>query len=441
MAASNSVEVKHVHVITPADPPPPCLLPLSAIDSQLMLRFPNEYLLIYTPSPALERSTISSSFRAALSQVLVSYFPLSGRVRERPDASGLEVVCRSQGALFLEAVSDCYSAEDFDRPPPSIGKWRGFLTFPEEDALDGSPPLVVQLTWLKDGAAAVGVGLSHSLCDGIGSAEFLNSFADFAAGRLRAASELKPPPVWDRHLLNPQPQFYHRRYSSPPPVFQRVPDLCRFMSLFTDEPLVPTAVTFGKTHITSLKSLAHSTRRPGVPAFTAFEVLAAHIWRSWARSLKLPPNQTLKLLFSINVRKRIKPNLPSGYYGNAFVLGCAQTTAGDLAEKKLDHAASLVREAKERVGDEHVRHVAETLSESRACPDLIGVLILTQWSRLGLEKVDFGMGRPVHVGPICGDRHCFLLPVNNQTDAVKTILAVPTSAVDKYESMVRNVAT
>ncbi|XP_022941549.1 fatty alcohol:caffeoyl-CoA acyltransferase [Cucurbita moschata] len=441
MAASNSVQVKHVHVITPADPPPPCLLPLSAIDSQLFLRFTIEYLLIYTPSSALDRSTISSSFRAALSQLLVFYFPLSGRVRERPDGSGLEVVSRSQGALFLEAVSDCYSAADFDRPPRSVAEWRRFLAFSVEDVLDGSPPLVVQLTWLKDGAAAVGVGFNHCICDGIGSAEFLNSFADLAAGRLRAASELKPAPVWDRHLLNPQPQFCHRRSSSPPPEFQRVPDLCRFMSRFTDEPLVPTAVTFGKTHLTRLKSLAHSTRRPGVAAFTAFEVLAAHIWRSWARSLKLPSNQTLKLLFSINVRKRIKPNLPAGYYGNAFVLGCAQATAGELAEKKLDHAASLVKKAKERVGDEHVRHVAESVSDSRACPDSVGVLVLSQWSRLGLEKVDFGMGRPVHVGPVCSDRYCILLPVYNQTDAVKTMLAVPTSAVDKYESLVRNVAT
>lgn len=441
MAASTSVLVKHVHLITPAESIPARVLTLSAVDSQLFLRFTIEYLFIYTPASGFDRSAVSSRLRAALSEVLVLYFPLSGRVRERPDGSGLEVVCRSQGGLFVEAVSDCYSAADFDGPPRSVTDWRRFLSFSVEDVLDGSPPLVLQLTWLKDGAAALGVAFNHCICDGIGSAEFLNSFAELAAGRLGAAAELKPTPVWDRHLLTPQPQFCHRRSLPQPPEFHRVPDLCRFMSRFTDEPLVPTAVTFGKTHLTRLKSLAHSTRRPGEAAFTAFEVLAAHIWRSWARSLKLPPNQMLKLLFSINVRKRIKPNLPAGYYGNAFVLGCAQATAGELAEKKLGHAAGLVKKAKDRVGDEHVRHVAESVSESRACPDSVGVLILSQWSRLGLEKVDFGMGRPVHVGPVCSDRYCILLPVYNQTDAVKAMVAVPTSAVDKYESLVRNVAT
>ncbi|KGN50677.1 fatty alcohol:caffeoyl-CoA acyltransferase [Cucumis sativus] len=441
MAASTPILIQQARLLTPSQPTPPRLLSLSAIDSQLFLRFTIEYLLIYTLPSSSHPSAISSAFRAALSDLLILYFPLSGRVREKSDGSGLEVVCRSQGVLFVEAVSDFYTAADFDRPPRSVAEWRGFLSFSVEDVLDGSPPLVVQLTWLKDGALAVGVGFNHCLCDGIGSAEFLNSFAELVVGRLGRATELKPIPVWDRHLLTPQSRLSQRRTPFISPEFQRVPDLCRFMSRFVDEPLVPTSVSFGKIHLTRLKSLAHSTRRPGETAFTAFEVLAAHIWRSWAQSLKLPPNQTLKLLFSVNVRKRIKPNLPAGYYGNAFVLGCAQTTAGELGEKKLGHVAGLIKKAKESVGDEHVRHVTELVSESRVCPDSVGVLIVSQWSRLGLEKVDFGMGRPVHVGPVCCDRYCILLPVYNQTEAVKVTLAVPKSAVDKYESMVRNVAT
>lgn len=441
MAASTPVLIQHALLLTPSQPTPPRVLSLSAIDSQLFLRFTIEYLLIYNLPSAADPSAISSTFRAALSELLIPYYPLSGRVREKPDGSGLEVVCRSQGALFVEAVSDIYTAADFDRPPRSVAEWRGLLSFSVEDVLDGSPPLVVQLTWLKDGSLAVGVGFNHCICDGIGSAEFLNSFAELVVGRLGRAADLKPIPVWDRHLLTPQRRLSHRRTPILSPEFQRVPDLCRFMSRFVDEPLVPTSVTFGKIHLTRLKSLAHSTRRPGEAAFTAFEVLAAHIWRSWARSLKLPPNQTLKLLFSINVRKRIKPNLPAGYYGNAFVLGCAQATAGELGEKKLSLVAGLVKKAKERVGDEHVRHVTELVSESRVSPDSVGVLILSQWSRLGLEKVDFGMGRPVHVGPVCCDRYCIMLPVFNQTEAVKVMVAVPKSAVDKYESLLRNVAT
>jgi hypothetical protein len=130
--------------------------------------------------------------------------------------------------------------------------------------------------------------------------------------------------------------------------------------------------------------------------------------------------------------------VPSGYYGNAFVLGCAQTSVKDLAEKGLGYAAMLIKRAKERVDNEYVRSVIELVSQARACPDSVGVLIMSQWSRLGLERVDFGMGKPVHVGPICSDRYCLMLPVHNQQDAVKVMVAVPASGVDKYEFLVKS---
>ena len=120
------------------------------------------------------------------------------------------------------------------------------------------------------------------------------------------------------------------------------------------------------------------------------------------------------------------------------MLGCAQTSVKDLVEKGLRYASGLVKSAKERVNDEYVKAVVESVSESNAIPDSVGVLILSQWSRLGLERVDFGMGRPVHVGPICSDRYCLFLPVYDRRDAVKVMVAVPTSASDKYKYLVNS---
>ncbi|KAA8539557.1 hypothetical protein F0562_026249 [Nyssa sinensis] len=432
---ANFVQVKEAVVVTPSDPTPSRLLPLSALDSQLFLRFTIEYLLVYRPSRqrGLDKGATTARVKDALGRALVPYYPLAGRVRSRADGSGLEVVCRAQGAVFIEAVSD-YTVSDFERAPGFVTQWQKLLSLQVADVLKGAPPLVVQLTWLPDGSAAMAVGFSHCICDGIGSAEFLNLFAELATGRSKL-SDFKPIPVWDRHLLNPGPA---RVNSAAHPEFNRVPDLCGFISRFSQERLSPTSITFDKTCLNELKNLAASTSRPSESSYTSFEVLSAHIWRGWARALNLPANQILKLLFSINVRHRVKPSLPTGYYGNAFVLGCAQTCVKDLTEKGLGHAAGLVRRAKDRVGDEYVRQVVESVSENRACPDSVGVLIVSQWSRLGLETVDFGMERPVQVGPVCSDRYCLMLPVYEQTDAVKVMVAVPTSAVDKYESLVRS---
>lgn len=437
---SNCVHVKEADLITPAEPTPVHNLQLSTLDSQLFVRFTVEYLLVYKPCCGLDKFAIIENVKAGLSRVLVPYYPLAGRVRTRADGLGLEVVCRAQGAVFLEAVSDS-TVSALEKCPRNCEQWREFLSLYATDVLNGSPPLVVQLTWLSDGGATLAVGFNHCLSDGIGSGEFLNSFADLAAGR-RGNGQLKPKPVWSRHLLCPTVFGTAQSNKLSHPEFGSVPDLCGFASRYIQEKLVPTSITFDKRNLNELKKLVALTSEiNNDDPCTSFEVLSAHVWRSWARALNLPSNQILKLIFSVNIRKRVKPSLPIGYYGNAFVLGCAQTFVRDLTEGGLGYATELVKRAKERVDDEYVREVVESVSSTLASVDSVGVMILTQWSRLGLDSVDFGMGRPVQVGPVCCDKYCILLPDADQTDAVKVNVAVPTSCVDQYLHYLRSTCT
>ena len=294
----SSVHVKEAVVITPAEPTPARVLALSALDSQLFLRFTIEYVLVYRARPGLDQGATTARLKAALAEALVPYYPFAGRVRPRLDGPGLEVVCRAQGAVFVEAFSDRYSSNDLEKPPKTVTQWRKLLSLHVADVLKGAPPLVVQLTWLRDGAAAIAVGINHCISDGIGSAEFLNYFAELASGkRAQLGDELtdsRPKPVWERHLLNPPPTSKHARVNpASHPEFNRVPDLCDFMNRVSNG-LKPTSITFDKVRLGELKSLAQCTSQPGESSFyTSFEVLAAHVWRSWARALEFPPNQVL----------------------------------------------------------------------------------------------------------------------------------------------------
>ncbi|KAK7379390.1 hypothetical protein VNO80_04849 [Phaseolus coccineus] len=430
-ALPKMVRVKEAHVVTPSDPTPNTVLALSALDSQLFLRFTIEYLLVYRPGPGLDRPSTAARLKTALAKALVPYYPFAGRVRPHAEGLGLEVVCRAQGAVFIEASSERYSVTDFQKAPKTVTQWRKLLSLYVTDVLKGSPILVVQLTWLADGAAAVGVGINHCICDGIGSAEFLNYFSDLASEKCQSLGPsvtADPKPVWDRHLLNPD----NRSEANPAmhAEFGGVPDLCGFMNRVTSR-LKPTCIVLDERRIEALK------RACGGASCTSFEAVAAHVWRSWARALGFPKNQTLKLLFSVNVRKRVKPGLPEGYYGNAFVLGCAQSSAWELGERGVAYVRGVVKRAKERVDSEHVRRVVELVSKSRASPDSVGVLILSQWSRLGLERVELGMGKPLHVGPICCDRYCLFLPVTGERHSVKVMVAVPTAAVDNFHRFLR----
>ncbi|KAL2333428.1 hypothetical protein Fmac_014641 [Flemingia macrophylla] len=420
--------VKEAVVITPSEPTPNTVLPLSALDSQLFLRFTIEYLFVYRPNPALDRPTTTARLKAALARALVPYYPFAGRVRARPNGPGLEVVCRAQGAVFIEASSENYTVDDLQKAPKTVAQWRKLLSLYVTDVLKGSPVLVLQLTWLADGGAAVGVGINHCICDGIGSAEFLNHLSEVVSGKREAKPS--PSPVWDRHLLSRNSNGLTRANPASHPEFDRVPDLCGGFVKRVTSGLRPTCAVLDERRVHALKSAC------GVGC-TAFEAVAAHVWRSWARALGFPRRQTVKLLFSVNVRRRVKPGLPKGYYGNAFVLGCAQCSAWELAERGVGFAWGLVKRAKERVDSEHVREVVELVSESRASPDSVGVLILSQWSRLGLESVEIGMGKAVHVGPICCDRYCLFLPLSGQRHGVKVVVAVPTFAFDNFNSFLR----
>ncbi|KAI3848419.1 hypothetical protein MKX03_036267 [Papaver bracteatum] len=388
MASSTQIQVKEEIYITPSSLTPSHILPLSSLDSQLFIRFTIEYLLIYNnparTKSAADRNAFTSRIKAALSVVLVPYYPLAG-------------------VTFVEAVSHSISIYEFQKAPCHSTQRRNLLSIHVADLLRESPPLVVQPTWLTDSADAVGVGINHCLCDGIGSADFLNFFASLTTGQCRGFTYLKVKPVWDRHLMNPVKH----------PEFNRVQDLCGFMSRFTRESFTPTSVKFDQKSLNGLKKLATST------------ILSAHVWRCWAMSLGFPSTQTLQLIFK-------------GFYRNRFVLGSAQISVGELADKVIGWASWLVRKAKEGVGDEYVESVVEMMSESSACPDSVGVLIVSQWSRLGLEKVEFGMGKPVHVGLVLSDRYCLFLLVNEQRDAVKVMVAVPKNASGKYEYLVKS---
>ncbi|PWA78954.1 Chloramphenicol acetyltransferase-like domain-containing protein [Artemisia annua] len=390
--ASNNVLVKKASLIPPSDPTPTHILKLSSIDSQLFLRFTIEYLLIYPSirsNNTFDQAAFTGRVKAALGRALIPYYPLSGRVRARPDNSCLEVICRGQGALFIEAESE-FNVTDFENAPRYVTEWRKLL------ALE-----------LSNGC------LSR-----------------------KNTSDLKPKPVWQRSLLDPTSFKKHKPSLVSHPEFNQVNDYCNFMTRFNPDKLTPTSVTFHEWKLNELKnSVTRSTR---TSQLTSFEVLSAHIWRTWAKALHFPPSQTLKLLFSINIRHRVKPSLPGGYYGNAIVLGCAQTTVKELTENGLVYATELIKEAKNRVDDKFVKEVVNSVSlKGPSCvPDSVGVLILSQWSKLGLESVDFGIGRPVQVGPVCTDRYCILLPVHDQSRSIKVMLAVPSVAVDKYVDLI-----
>ncbi|CAO2174269.1 unnamed protein product [Urochloa humidicola] len=440
-------------VVRPSKPTPRHKLYLSNLDDQRFLRFSIKYLYVFAAAAAVPPAAL----RAALARVLVDYYPLAGRLRPSDDdgAEGKLVVdCNAEGALFAEGSLPGLTAAEFlrDRARPHK-TWRKLLYRVEAQSFLAVPPLVVQVTRLGCGGMVLCTAISHCLCDGIGTAQFLHAWARAAqsAAGVHGAPDvtvngnaaeddnddpsLPPPPFHDRRALRPRcpPRvaFTHPEYNSAPGAVNGNGNGCEAPSLLArllGQPLTPVSLTFTAAHLLWLKRQCSPPLK-----CTSFEALAAHVWRAWVRALDPPGALPVKLLFSVNVRRRVKPELPRGFYGNGFVLGCAESTAAQLAGAAR-HVVRLVQEAKECVDGDYVRSMVDLLEERRgARPDLAASLVISAWTRLGLEDLDFGAGPAAHMGPLTSEIYCVFLPVVGDRHGVTVLVSVPQAAADRFQ--------
>ncbi|XP_023900567.2 alcohol acyltransferase 9 [Quercus suber] len=408
-------------LICPSTPTPKHSLYLSNLDDQKFLRFSIKYLYLF------KKSVSSDNLKYSLSRVLVDYYPLAGRLRATAeDEQKFEVDCNGEGAVFAEAFMDI-TAEDFlqlsNKPNRS---WRKLLYRVEALTFLDVPPLVVQVTNLRCGGMILCTAINHCLCDGIGTSQFLQTWAHITA---RPNLGLPITPLHNRHMLKPRSppksSFTHPEYTRTNPNDNNTIDMVKFLQ---SQPLVPTSLTFTTSHILHLK-------RQCVPSLkcTTFEALASHTWRCWVKSLDMSPSLNAKLLFSVSVRKKMNPELPLGYYGNGFVLGCAQTNVKDLVTSNLYHGVKLVQQAKSTLNDEYIRSMIDLLEDKSVKTDLTTSLVISQWSKLGLEDLDFGEGKPLHMGSLTSDIYCLFLPVIGDFDAVRVLVSMPEGIVEKFE--------
>lgn len=405
-------------MICPSAPTPKHSLYLSNIDDQKFLRFSIKYLYMFKKSLSLDM------LKSSLGRVLVDYYPLAGRLRSVDDHK-LEVDCNGEGAVFAEAFMNITVDELLESCKTPNKSWKKFLYKVEAHTFIDVPPLVVQVTTLGCGGMILCSAISHCLCDGIGTSQFLRAWAQLTKN---PEQELTMIPFHWRHVLKPrdpvQVKFRHPSYTAPNPAPQV--DLLKFIQ---SQPVVPTSFTFTPSQILLLKKQC-------VPSLkcTCFETLAAHTWRSWIRSLtiSLPSKLVVKLLFSVNVRAVV--GLPQGYYGNGFLLACAESTVEELVDGNLRHGVKLVQEAKERLKDEgYIRSIVDLFEDKTVKTDLSTSLVISQWSKLGLEEVDFGEGKPLQMGPLTSDIYCLFLPVTGDANAVRVLLSVPETMVERFQ--------
>ncbi|KAI9161908.1 hypothetical protein LWI28_021902 [Acer negundo] len=181
-------------------------LSLSTIDNDLYLQVLYQTIYVYKSNNIFsitqdhhdhERKTDNkqtdpaSLIEKALSDVLVFYYPLAGMMKRQSDGK-LQINCNAIGVPFLVANADCQlsSLDYLDGIEVDVKTAQKFLFDFPSDPNEGEHPLVVQVTKFARGGFTIGMGLSHSICDGSGAAQFFQAMAELLVGRVNRQSNL-----------------------------------------------------------------------------------------------------------------------------------------------------------------------------------------------------------------------------------------------------------
>uniref|UniRef100_A0A5B7AUE2 Putative spermidine hydroxycinnamoyl transferase-like n=1 Tax=Davidia involucrata TaxID=16924 RepID=A0A5B7AUE2_DAVIN len=401
--------LKGCYTVKPAATTPKIRLPVSDCD-QVNAITHTVTVYFYRPT-SFSFPLAIQTLKNSLSQALVHFYPLAGRLHwSGSGGSRLALECNAVGALLYEAETDA-KIDDFGdfRPTPELRALIPSVDYSSTSPIHELPLLLVQLTKLSCGGVSLGLALSHIIIDGASALHFIAEWARIARGE-----PLDMLPFLDRTLLlagDPPtpPRFDHAEFSPPPLLIGQSDN--------TEERKKETTVTIlhlSKNHVEKLKNTANDGRASGVRAYSRYEVVAGHLWRCACKARRHESEQITKVRVAVNIRDRMRPPLPQGYFGNAVLTPLTMSRAGELVSRPLGYASSRVREAVEMITDEYAR---SSLDFIRSQPDVTQFrtfntagctrgaffgnpnLEITSWVGLPVYGTDFGWGKEIYMGP------------------------------------------
>lgn len=382
----------------------------------------------------------SGVLKRALSEVLVPFYPVAGRLGR--DKNGrVEIVCNEDGVLFVEAESDCVIDELGESiqtsPLPQ-------LVPPGDDGdlnldISSFPLLLVQLTRFKCGGVCLGIGLHHIPVDGISAMQIINSWADVARGL-----PITITPFIDRTILRardpPSPTFNHPEYD-PPPSLITAKQIDQFQSNSTF------VVSVTRDHLQRLKARAIDGGNKA-KYYTTYEIFVAHTWRCVSKARGLAANQATRVHVAVNGRSRLFPPLPEGYVGNVIFHMNIPALACELESEHLSDTVQRIHGAIKKMDDGYMKSALDYLELHPNLDALVPKkgneiyrnpnLSIVSWNRLPMDS-DFGWGPAMYVRPASiyteGKGYLLASPRNDERGFLSLVLCLETRHVQDFKKL------
>ncbi|KAK6941152.1 hypothetical protein RJ641_030683 [Dillenia turbinata] len=363
--------------VHPSGPTPTGTLDLSVIDRLPVLRCDARTLHVFRHG-----HKAAEVIKEAVSKALVPYYPLAGCLINSSQGE-LQIECPGEGLWFVEASANCtLEAVKYFDDAASI---RYDLLLPDHPPEAKDPLVQMQITQFACDGFVIGLTFCHSICDGLGAAQFLNAVGEIARG----AEHLSVLPVWLRNFLTPPQPATSAKPTLPPPM--------------PNYKLEHANVDILLDQINQLKQdFQESTGQH----CSAFEIVAASMWSRRTRAISLDRDAQVTLVFFANCRQILNPPLAQGFYGNCFFPVTVRASSEMLKKASIVEVVKLIKDGKARLQDEFGKwsrgECLDGVGDPFAPPLTYTTLFISEWGRLGFNEIDYGWGHPVHVVPVQG---------------------------------------
>ncbi|TVU12947.1 hypothetical protein EJB05_46614, partial [Eragrostis curvula] len=338
----------------------------------------------------------------ALTDALATYYPVAGRFateqhlqdKEKVVGCSVYIDCDGQGVEMVHAVADGVAIADVIPPDTDVPRVVQSF-FPLDGAVNYDahelPLFVVQVTELQDGVF-VGFGYNHALSDGTAFWDFINTWAEIARAKLS-------PPCSARTTT---PLF--QRWSPDPaaPVVLPYADASELIERPTPRALRERMLHFSAESLAALKERAREELLAAgdTAAVTKFQALSSLLWRSITRARLMAPEQETVCRVAINNRGRLRPPLPTEYFGNSiYAISTVPVRAADLLQRGHGWAAAAVGRAVAAHTDADIRArveawTAKPIVYTQRFFDPNGIMMGSS-PRFDMYACDFGWGKPL----------------------------------------------
>ncbi|XP_039122154.1 acyl transferase 9-like [Dioscorea cayenensis subsp. rotundata] len=370
-----SVKKSSETLIVPGEPTPAGKLSLSWID-----RYPSHRGMVDTLHVFEHgHNTTPVIIKKALSQALVLYYPLAGRL-VKSDSGELEVDCTGDGVLFIEAFANC-TLEDvrYLELPLMISKDE-ILPFPLSENVKAIGALVMmQVTKFECGGYVIGLRFNHTVADGIGAAQFITAVGELARGYRQPVIG---PAVWCREKL---PLLKHLKPGPPP-------------SSNTAKKLIYNTFDISNQYIDNLKMKYHL--QTGLNC-SKFDIMMAKVWKCRTKAIEPEPELKVHLTFAANTRHLLH-QIGKGYYGNCIFPVTVSASSENIMNSSIVDIVDMIKDAKTELPAKYMKWLKGEMEMDpfQQKNEYDQYVYASDWTKVGFSEIDYGWGVPMYIGPV-----------------------------------------